>query len=108
MKKSNAQRSIPGSRNYPAHVFAVNAKPPMQEETLVHKIHRANESSSPRAFLHVKYRPMKRTPPAAGWRINGYAARLVIWSPEEWEKLEVRPLDAQYHPYGVWCALRLE
>ncbi len=81
----------------------------MQEETLVHKIHRANESSTPRPFLHVKYRPMNRIPPpAAGWRINGYAARLVIWSPEEWENLEVRPLDAQFHPYGVWCALRLE
>jgi hypothetical protein len=108
MKSSNAQPSVPSSRNYPALVFAVNAKPPMQEETLVHRTLSVNESSPPRAFLHVKYRPMKRTPPTAGWRINGYAARLVIWSPEEWEKLEVRPLDAQYHPFGVWCALRLE
>ena len=51
---------------------------------------------------------MDRTPPAAGWRINGHPARLVIWSPEEWERLEVRPMDAQFHPFGVWCALRLE
>lgn len=74
----------------------------------MHRIHRANETSSAHAFPYVKYQPMRRTPPTAGWRINGYAARLVIWSPEEWEKLEVRPMDAQFHPFGVWCALRLE
>jgi hypothetical protein len=44
---------------------------------------------------------------ATGWRINGHPARLLIWSAEEWERLEVRPIDAQYHPFGVWCALRL-
>ncbi|WP_337177248.1 hypothetical protein [Paludisphaera sp.] len=44
---------------------------------------------------------------AAGWRINGHPARLLIWSAEEWERLDVRPIDAQYHPFGVWCALRL-
>lgn len=44
---------------------------------------------------------------ASGWRINGHPARLLIWSPEEWERLDVRPIDAQYHPFGVWCALRL-
>ena len=48
-----------------------------------------------------------RMRPAAGWRINGHPARLLIWSREEWEHLEVRPIDAQYHPFGVWCALRL-
>lgn len=42
-----------------------------------------------------------------GWRINGHPARLLIWSAEEWEQLDVRPIDAQYHPFGVWCALRL-
>mgnify|MGYP001096340617 CR=1 FL=1 len=42
-----------------------------------------------------------------GWRINGHPARLLIWSPEEWERLDVRPIDAQFHPFGVWCALRL-
>lgn len=46
--------------------------------------------------------------PGVGWRINGYPARLLIWSVEEWEHLESRPIDAQYHPFGVWCALRLE
>jgi len=42
------------------------------------------------------------------WRINGYPARLLIWSWEEWEKLPERPPDAQLHPLGLWCALRLD
>jgi hypothetical protein len=45
---------------------------------------------------------------SACWRINGHPARLLIWSVEEWERLPERPPDAQYHPYGFWCALRLE
>ena len=74
----------------------------------MHRIHRTNASSVPPSHLRVRYAPMERAPSAAGWRINGHPARLVIWSQEEWEKLEVRPLDAQFHPYGVWCALRLD
>ncbi|MDG3005143.1 hypothetical protein [Paludisphaera mucosa] len=50
---------------------------------------------------------MHHVVPATGWRINGHPARLLIWSLEEWEHLEVRPIDAQFHPFGVWCALRL-
>jgi hypothetical protein len=42
------------------------------------------------------------------WRINGFRARLLVWTVEEWEKLEAHPIDAQYHPSGVWCALRLD
>jgi hypothetical protein len=42
------------------------------------------------------------------WRINGFRARLLVWTSEEWESLHTRPLDAQFHPSGVWCALRLE
>ena len=45
---------------------------------------------------------------AVCWRINGYRARLFVWTLEEWENLESRPTDAQYHPSGVWCALRLD
>jgi hypothetical protein len=45
---------------------------------------------------------------AVYWRINGYRARLLIWTVAEWEKLDLRPADAQYHPSGVWCALRLD
>jgi hypothetical protein len=42
------------------------------------------------------------------WRINGFRVRLMVWTVEEWDKLELRPADAQYHPSGVWCALRLD
>ena len=45
---------------------------------------------------------------AVFWRINGFRAKLTVWTVEEWERLESRPSDAQYHPSGVWCALRLE
>jgi hypothetical protein len=44
----------------------------------------------------------------AFWKINGFQARLLIWTMDEWEKLEVRPTDAQFHPSGVWCALRMD
>ncbi len=47
-------------------------------------------------------------PTSLRWRINGYPARLLIWSWEEWEKLPERPADAQLHPLGLWCALRLD
>ena len=46
--------------------------------------------------------------PAAFWRINGHRARLVVWTSEEWTRLKSPPSDAQYHPAGVWCALRVE
>ena len=49
-----------------------------------------------------------RDEPAAFWRINGHRARLLVWTRDEWERLETPPSDAQYHPTGVWCALRLD
>lgn len=45
---------------------------------------------------------------AAFWRINGYRASLYIWTSAEWEAMSERPGDAQYHPSGMWCALRVE
>jgi hypothetical protein len=42
------------------------------------------------------------------WRINGFRAKLLVWTPEEWANLIARPADAQLHPSGVWCALRLD
>ena len=45
---------------------------------------------------------------AAYWWINGYRAKLLIWTLEEWENLKNAPSDAQFHPAGVWCALRVE
>ncbi len=45
---------------------------------------------------------------AVFWRINGFRVRLMVWTVEEWENLELRPADAQYHPSGIWCALRVD
>jgi hypothetical protein len=45
---------------------------------------------------------------AVFWKINGFRAKLLVWTPDEWARLESRPADAQFHPSGVWCALRLD
>ena len=44
----------------------------------------------------------------ARWTINGFPARVIVWTSDEWERLEARPLDAQYLPCGVWCAIRVD
>jgi len=45
---------------------------------------------------------------AAYWWINGYRAKLLIWTSDEWESMQNLPSDAQFHPSGVWCALRID
>lgn len=61
------------------------------------------ESAGLRLRMHS--RPQSE---AVLWRINGFRARLLVWTADEWERLDARPPDAQFHPSGVWCALRLE
>ena len=72
-------------------------------------------SASPMAWLFNSREPTMiaieaghADEPAAFWRINGYRTRLLVWTQDEWERLETPPSDAQYHPTGVWCALRLD
>ncbi len=55
--------------------------------------------------LYVEEEPAER---AAYWRINGYRAALYVWTVAEWESMAERPRDAQYHPSGLWCALRVD
>jgi hypothetical protein len=45
---------------------------------------------------------------ATFWWINGYRARLLVWTREEWDNMETPPPDAQFHPAGIWCALRMD
>ena len=45
---------------------------------------------------------------SAGWLINGFPAKVLIWTAEDWARLTDRPNDAQPYPNGVWCALRME
>jgi hypothetical protein len=42
------------------------------------------------------------------WRINGFRANLLVWTQDEWATMDARPSDAQFHPSGVWFALRME
>jgi hypothetical protein len=68
---------------------------------------KARVYSQPRTDLRLCEEPQPDEH-AAFWRINGYRARLVIWTPDEWERMETPPADAQFHPTGVWCALRVD
>lgn len=54
------------------------------------------------------FRPEPRRKGVVRWRINGHRVYLVLWSTEEWERLDSPPPDAQLHPVGVWCALRAD
>lgn len=63
---------------------------------------------NPRPTALRLYRPPSSSSMSSRWLINGYPARLLVWTVEEWEDLKERPLDALYHPLGFWCALRLE
>jgi hypothetical protein len=68
---------------------------------------KARSFAPPRAHLRIYTGPNSDSPPAL-WRINGYQAKLHIWTAEEWQKLDAPPADAKYHPSGIWCALRLD
>lgn len=54
------------------------------------------------------YDPTMLTEQTPRWCINGFPARLVVWTLEEWEKLEQQPADAQFVACGLWCALRMD
>ncbi len=69
--------------------------------------YRSRSFSSPRSTLRL-YVESGPDSHVAFWRINGYRAKLLIWTADEWEKLKQRPSDAQYHPKGVWCSLRVD
>src|SRR4051812_37981282 len=54
------------------------------------------------------YRPEPGESNVSRWRINGHAARIVIWTSEEFDRLTDRPTDARFNACGVWCALRID
>jgi len=58
-----------------------------------------------RLKLHV---PSADLASSARWLINGFPARILIWTAEEWGRLSDHPDDAQQYPNGIWCALRME
>jgi hypothetical protein len=65
-----------------------------------------SSSRRPRFGLFEPHLPP--TSPGVRWLINGFPAIVVIWTQEQWADLKDRPKDAQLHPTGVWCALRME
>lgn len=62
----------------------------------------------PHFGLFEPHPPATSASPGSRWLINGFPAIVVIWTPEQWASLKDRPSDAQLHPTGVWCALRME
>lgn len=67
-------------------------------------------AATSRAHLRVFDRPRSAPPPSPGirWFINGFPATVLIWTQEQWATLADPPSDAQPHPDGFWCALRME
>jgi hypothetical protein len=65
------------------------------------------KASEPSSAVRL-FQPPAQEAESAFWRINGFRTRLVIWTTEQWENLDTRPPDAQYHPSGFWCALRID
>jgi len=76
------------------------------------RIQGSNWPDQSRPLLHVFEAPRESTlTPKGGvlrWLIDGFPAIVLIWTQEQWSDLEVRPTDAQFHPQGFWCALRME
>jgi hypothetical protein len=68
---------------------------------------RASDFAMKRDRFRIHY-PVIDQPSSNSWLINGYPARIIIWTAEEWAKLSDRPLDAQPYPNGIWCALRID
>jgi hypothetical protein len=68
--------------------------------------HGSAEHSRP-ASLTI-YRAAEPESLHAFWRINGHLATLYVWTDEAYRRLAEPPPDAQYHPCGIWCALRIE
>jgi hypothetical protein len=79
----------------------------IMEDIGMHIPSRSRALSSPGSSLRL-YVETGPDSQVAFWRINGYRAKLLIWTADEWEKLQQRPSDAQYHPKGVWCSLRVD
>ena len=54
------------------------------------------------------HEPRQEPPVSVYWLINGFPARIIVWTAEEWAMLIDRPQDAQPLPNGIWCALRID
>jgi hypothetical protein len=71
------------------------------------RLARASEAATMRSTLKI-HLPAADIPSSARWLINGFPAKVLIWTAEDWACLTDQPSDAQPCPNGVWCALRME
>ena len=62
------------------------------------------KSVAPRDTLGL-HRPAEEAAPR--WLINGFPAIVLVWTHEEFARLEHPPEDAQSYPGGLWVALRM-
>jgi hypothetical protein len=90
-----------------ASLASTNDTVDLREDLLMNATLKTRVYKQPRTELRLCDEP-KAEEQAAFWRINGYRARLVIWTRDQWERMERPPADAQFHPTGVWCALRVD
>ena len=67
----------------------------------------ASKVATKRTSLRL-HMPTSDIASSASWLINGFPAKILIWTAEEWARLTERPTDAQEYPNGIWCALRME
>lgn len=71
----------------------------------MNKVVQRARAAMPQSTLGL-FQPTETTPNIAWWRIDGHRASIIVWTIEEFEELPDRPVDAQFYPCGVWCALR--
>jgi hypothetical protein len=71
----------------------------------MNRLAQTHQAQTPLLSLHE---PQESPVNSARWRINGFPAKIIIWTAEEWERLAERPTDAQRLPSGTWCALRMD
>ena len=90
-----------------ASLASTNDTVDLREDLLMNATLKTRVYKQPRTELRLCDEPRPEEQ-AAFWRINGYRARLVIWTKDQWERMERPPADAQFHPTGVWCALRVD
>jgi hypothetical protein len=95
--------ALASGRQSGEHEYTVD----LREDLLMNATLKTRVYKQPRTELRLCDEP-KAEEQAAFWRINGYRARLVIWTRDQWERMERPPADAQFHPTGVWCALRVD
>src|SRR5437660_12475781 len=85
-----------------------DAAPTHRRARIMHSPNQGARAATPPPRLRI-FEPAVPTPSSGvRWLIDGFPAIILLWTQEQWASLRDRPSDAQYHPAGVWLALRME